>query len=185
MVISVNFKSSHLVLVCRASGKKAVLVVNDSKFNCYWMQVPMLDTKWDQTIPKWNLEQKKVYCRAMHRDGWFLPKMSSNSLKTFSKILFQKGGKWGTWLVAANFLLWILCSLAVQIGQITGCSCKPSTKQMLFFVQLLSKKVKPLKVISLRIGYPVYFRLSAASFCKGAVPGWLSTSDRGQRLKKG
>ena len=44
------------------------------------------------------------------------------------------------------------------------------------------KSATPLKVRALRMGYPVYFRLPATFFHKGAEPAWLSTGNRAQGL---
>ena len=61
--------------------------------SCYQTQVHVPDAQWGQTIAKrWNLQQRKVYCRAPARRQVAHALKTPNSSRAFSKALFQERG---------------------------------------------------------------------------------------------
>ena len=59
-----------------------------------------------------SLEQRLVYCRAMQGDGWPMTPKPQPPRRVSARD-FQRQGEGGTWLVAANFLVWVSFVLAV------------------------------------------------------------------------
>ena len=105
------------------------------------------------------------------------------SVRTQTPFIPERGGGVVSCCRLFGAEIFCSCSCPCRSGQDAPANL-PQNRYYSLFCSFLSKNVILLKVIALRIGYPIYISVyKQHPFGKGAEPGWPSTSDRGQRLK--